>query len=114
VRIHFSVAGGFAHIPGLSQPFTLETEVLPVSDRARIEELVRAVDFFALPARMDRAGSGGADQRTYTITVEQADQSHTVQVVEPTDNPALAGLINTLRASRSLAYSTASPANPNP
>ncbi len=98
MRIQFQTEGGFAYIPGLNRPITIDTASLPPPEAARVEGLVHAANFFALPAQAGTAGAGAADYRTYTVTVEDGGQSHTVRAIDPVQDPSLRALIEHLRA----------------
>ena len=98
MRIQFHSEGGFAHFPGLSRPVTVDTAAMSPQESAELEELVRAARLFTRPARVGSPGPGAADYRTYTISVEEAGQSHTIQVIEPVEDPSLQALIDRLRA----------------
>jgi len=97
VRIHFQTEGGFAYFPGLSKPVTVDTASLPSADAAELEGLVHAARFFDQPAQMGSPGAGAADYRTYTISVEDAGQSHTIRAIEPVGDPSVQALIDALR-----------------
>jgi hypothetical protein len=98
VRITFQVQGGIAFIPGLSKPVVIATEQLPSDSRAKLENLVRAADFFALPPTVGKKLQGTADYRQYTIEVEDTGDTHTVSVIEPFENSKLEDLISALQA----------------
>jgi hypothetical protein len=98
MRIQFETEGGFAPIPGLSKPVTIDTTQLPAPEAAHIEGLVHNTSFFGLPAKLGAPMRGAADLRTYTITVEEGGQSHTIQVMEPPQDQNLAALVAHLRA----------------
>jgi emfourin len=100
VRITFQAQGGIAFIPGLSKPVVIATEQLPLDTRAKLEALVRAANFFALPPTVGKKLRGAADYRQYTIEIEDADAGHThaISVIEPFENPKLEDLISALQA----------------
>lgn len=98
MRIQFQTDGGIAYFPGLSQPFTVDTASLPPQEAAELEALVRSARFFTRPARIGAVGPGAADYRTYTISVEDVGQSHTIKAIEPIEDPSLQALIDRLRA----------------
>jgi emfourin len=104
LRIRLQSEGGFGYFPGLDGPVLVDTADLPPDEAAGLERLVGATDFFARPARVDATpppGPGAADQRRYTITVEDAGgRTHTVEVAEPVADAALQALIDSLRAAR--------------
>jgi hypothetical protein len=95
MRVQFKTEGGFAYLPGLSQPVTIDTDVLSPEEAGKLERLVEAAGFFGLPATSGPP-RGGADLRTYTISVSSSGRSHTVKVVEPVENPQLQALVDYL------------------
>lgn len=96
--ITLKIEGGFAYVPGLNRPTTLDTAHLPGEQAHILEDLVRRADFFALPSTVGHPRPGSADVRTIEITVSNADRTHTVRAVEPVDNPALGALIQRVQA----------------
>lgn len=97
MRVHFQTDGGVAHFPALQKALTVDTAVLPAQEAASLEELVRAAQFFSRPPESGSAAPGAADYRTYTISVEDSENSHTIRVSEPVQDPALEALINSLQ-----------------
>ena len=97
MRIHFQSDGGIAYFPGLNKPIDVDTASLPPQSAAELERLVGAARFFTQPARVGVANPGAADYRTYTISVEDSGRSHTIQVIEPIQDPSLQALIDRLR-----------------
>jgi hypothetical protein len=95
MRVQFKTEGGFAYLPGLSQPVTIETAGLSPEEAGKLERLVEAAGFFELPATSDQP-RGGADFRTYTISISSPGRGHTVRVVEPVENPQLQELVDYL------------------
>jgi hypothetical protein len=95
VRIQFKSESGFAHLPGLSQPVTIDTDGLSPEEAGKLERLVEAAGFFGLPATPEPP-RGGADLRSYTISISSSGRSHTARIVEPIDNPQLQALVDYL------------------
>lgn len=95
MRIDFRAEGGPAAFPGLSAPVTIHCDALPPTEAARMRDLVRRADFFALPSR--DAGPAIPDARKYTIAVDDGARCKTVTVREPIADPALRDLVDTLR-----------------
>jgi hypothetical protein len=95
MRIDFRAEGGIAAFPGLAAPVTIHCDALPPSESARMHDLVRRADFFALPAHDTRGPT--PDARTYTIAVDDGARCKTVTVREPIADPALRDLVDTLR-----------------
>jgi len=96
MRIQFETLGGFAYFPGLQRPLRIDTERLTTLQAGEIESMVRAANFFDQPG--SSRPSGAADYRSYRITIEDGEKSHTVQVVESTADHSLLALIAYLRA----------------
>jgi hypothetical protein len=95
MRVQFKTEGGFAYLPGLSQPVTIETAGLSPEEAGKLERLVEAAGFFDLPATSDPA-HGGADFRSYTVSISSSGRSHTVRIVEPVESPRLQALVDYL------------------
>jgi len=100
MRITLKIEGGIAHFPGLQQPLSVAVDSLPAAEQSQMRELLSACDFFHLPARLDVPAPGAADYRTYIITVQTAQQTHTVTVYDPVRDQRLQELIQLIRATR--------------
>lgn len=94
MRVEFTTDGGFAHFPGLSKTIVIDSLELPASDAVELEQLVDAVKFFTLPARIGKAAPGAADYYTYTITITEHGKRHSVQMVDRISDPDLQKLLN--------------------
>ena len=92
MRVTLETSGGFAAIPGLHPTITIDSHDLATVEAARLWRLVTDADFFALPAHVESGAAGGADQRRYTLTVEDAAHQHTVTFTDPVENRALAAI----------------------
>ena len=97
MRIRIQSDGGVGYFPGLAEPMIVDTARLPADEGNRLESLVGASGFFARPSAVGSHARAGADMRHTSITVEDGGRSHTVDVFEPVDDPALLALINALR-----------------
>jgi len=95
MRVQFKTEGGFAYLPGLSQPVTIDTDGLTPEEAGKLERLVEVAGFFELPATSDQP-RGGADFRTYTISISSSGRGHTVRIVEPVEDPQLQELVDYL------------------
>jgi len=95
MRIQCKTLGGFAYVPGLQRPIHIDTERLNTLQAGELESMVRAAHFFDQSDSVRPAGA--ADYRSYRITVEDGEKSHTVQVVESTADHSLLALIAYLR-----------------
>jgi hypothetical protein len=98
MRIKFKTEGGIVHLPGLSEPVTIDTEQLPVEQANELERLIEVANFFELPAS-SAPPSGAADYQQYTISVTTPGRrSHEVRLTDPIENPHVRELVNYLRA----------------
>jgi hypothetical protein len=84
-------------MPGLQEATSIDTAKLSSGERAKLESLVEAADFFNRPTKVGTNRAGAADFRSYVITVEDGDRSHTVRVDEPVEDQELSSLIRRLR-----------------
>ncbi len=100
MRIQLKIEGGVACFPGLSKPIRLDSRDLSAEDAAELERLVREANFFALPAEQTRPQRGAADYRQYTLTVEDAGRTHTVQLTDPIENAHLSALVTFVQRKR--------------
>ena len=95
MRIQFETLGGFAYFPGLQRPIRIDTERLAKLQAGELESMVHAAHFFDQSDSIRPAGA--ADYRSYRITVEDGDKSHTVRIVESTADHSLLALLAYLR-----------------
>jgi hypothetical protein len=95
MHVQFKTEGGFAYLPGLSKPVTIDTDGLSPEEAGKLERLVEAAGFFELPATPEPPREG-ADFRTYTISISSSGRGHTVRIVEPVENPQLQALVDYL------------------
>jgi hypothetical protein len=96
--VRLEMEGGFALVPGLNRPITLDSEDLGAAGRAKLSRLVEEAGFFALPASLGAELPGAADTRRYTLTVEDGLRRHSVSFRDPVNNTALAALRDFVRA----------------
>jgi hypothetical protein len=89
MRVHFTIGGGIAYLPGLTKPVVIESDQLTKSDAAELERLVDAAGFFSLPSKINPPHPGAADYVQYKITVEQGGQRHTVEWTDIAEDPRL-------------------------
>jgi len=98
VRIQLSQEGGLAAFPGLSRPRSVELSELPAEQAEAIEHGLRDARFRELPAVVGGgSASKGADQRRYTLTVEEGPRRHSVELVEPVEDPRLRELLSLVK-----------------
>jgi hypothetical protein len=93
MKVQFQMSGGLAYFPGLAKPITID----PAQDAATLAAQVNAADFFNLPAQANAPTARSADARSYTITIDDGQRRHTVQVNEPITDPNLQALVDHLR-----------------
>ena len=96
MRIGFRSDGGIAFIPGLSRPTSFTLEELPAEDRFHLEKLLEEARFFTLPAQV--GSPPGPDRRSYDVTVQTENTSHSVRFTEPIPDPAQSALVTFLGA----------------
>ena len=87
MRIRVVRSGGFA---GLRVERAVDTTLLPIAERVRVERLVIEADFFELPAR---AVSGLPDVIQYQVWVEADRRHHEVATDERTAGGAMLALV---------------------
>lgn len=93
MRIQYSVSGGLAYFPGLARPRTLDTDSLPQDVARDLITTVRKSDFFALPDHVGATPAGAADMQKHTLTVEDGERTHTVQISDSVPDPVLQDLL---------------------
>ncbi|MGH7493794.1 MAG: protealysin inhibitor emfourin [bacterium] len=94
MRIQFKTDGGFAYLPGLSQPTTINSEDLPLAEATHLQKLVQAVEG---KNQKQAVVQGAADYQRYTIQIDTGEGSYTVQVTDPVADPSLQALVAYLR-----------------
>ncbi len=92
MKVSYRRTGGFA---GMVMSFETDTDSLPADDSSELRDLVRAADFFALPATIESAAPG-ADQFQYRLMVESEGRQHTVEVGDAAIPETLLPLVNKL------------------
>jgi hypothetical protein len=95
--ITLEVSGGFAPLPALSGPLTIDTAQIEPQARTELEALVCQSRFFDLPLRGPTPAKGAADYRTYTITVQDGPRVYTIQLTDPITDIYLEQLVSRLR-----------------
>ncbi len=97
MKLTLEISGGFAAIPGLSRPRTVDTAMLDVVSAAEFESLVNDGAFFTRPSVINTAAMGAADFQTYVVTVHDGVRLHSVRLTDPITDPALAQLVAKLQ-----------------
>ncbi len=95
MKIYFKPEGGFGFFPGLNKPLELNSEQLPPEEASHLQQLLHEASFFDLP-NQDQEAEQGADQKKYTIRVEDKDQQHWIELHDATINPQLQNLLSYL------------------
>ena len=96
--INFESEGGFAHFPGLSRPVRIDTAELAPEEAEELKALVERARFFEQSPDVGAPPPGAADLRSYTITVQDGDRTHTVRTSDALSDPALRDLVEHLRS----------------
>ena len=100
MRVTFEApATGVGYFPGLAEPVVIEADQLGEAEARELDALVADARFFDQPAGAAApATRSGADQRQFTVTVEQGGRRHTLHLPEPIDDPGLRRLVRFLEA----------------
>jgi hypothetical protein len=98
MRITLTIDGGFAHIPGLSGPFRIDTATMDPERAREIESLIHNARLFEQPSELGTGADQGADRRAYTLTVEDEQRSHTVRLTDPISGRELQSLVERVQA----------------
>jgi hypothetical protein len=96
MQIEIEMDTGLAYMPGLAKPVTIEVDQLPEQEAQQLRGLVAAARFFDQPAQLAPATTRGADLRSFTITVTEGTQRHTVTVKEPIEDEPIRRLVRHL------------------
>jgi hypothetical protein len=91
MRINYERSGGIA---GMRLTTTVDTGAMPTAQANELNGLVASSGFFSLPASIP--STGGADQFTYTVTIEDQGRQHTVVVKDGGVPPGLQPLLQRL------------------
>lgn len=94
MQIRYVQSGGFT---GMRKTSVVDTRTLPAREAKKVEDLVESAGFFKIPEKFPKPKSG-ADYFTYSLTVEDGDRSHSVEVSEPSAPESLRPLIRYLAA----------------
>ena len=97
MRITFSMSGGFAHMPGLSRPVSIDLSELSADEAQELQVLLQDLDFSGLRKVAAKPRSGAADYRTYKIAVEEGNRTRSIMLTDPVEDPKLQRLIAILR-----------------
>ena len=88
MRITLQTDGGFAYLPGLAAPVTVDTDKVSSEEAGHWQDLIGAANVWDLPdptvpGAQRRPASVGRDQRIYTLTVEEGAQRRTLRFSDP-------------------------------
>lgn len=95
MKVYFKPEGGFGYFPGLNKPLELNSEKMPAEEADHLKQLINESSFFNLPSE-DGKPVRGADQKKYTIRVEDKDRQHWIQVHDTGIDPILQNLLSYL------------------
>jgi hypothetical protein len=92
MQIRFVRSGGFG---GIRTSGVVDTGTLPLTEAKKVQQLVESAGFFSLPEKFPTPQKG-ADYYTYSLTIEQENRSHSIEVSEPAAPESLRPLIRYL------------------
>lgn len=92
MKIYFQPEGGLGFFPGLNKPLELNSEKLPPAEADHLKQLIHESQFFDLP-HQEPDLNRGADQKKYTIRVEDQDQHHWIELHDSEVKPQLHNLL---------------------
>lgn len=95
--VELQTDGGFAYLPGLNRPVTIDLDQLNFADATEMARLVAEAGFFDLPARLDSTMSNAADARQYTLTVSDGERCHSVSFSDSSTDRRLVALRDFVR-----------------
>ena len=97
MKIELSIDGGFARLPGLARPVTIDSTALAPAHGAKLARLVARARFFdAKPPAP--APSPARDARCYTIAIEDGDRRRSLTLREPIADAGLRDLVDEIVA----------------
>jgi hypothetical protein len=96
MKIELSVDGGFARLPGLAKPVTIDSATLPAARRAKLASLVARARFFDAAAPAPPAAA--RDARAYTIAIDDGARRRALCVAEPIADPSMRDLVDAIVA----------------
>lgn len=98
MKITIEISGGFAAIPKLSAPSTIDTDKIDARLADELKSLLDRANFFNRPEVVSTALPGSADLMTYIVTVQTEGRIHTVRITDPITDPSLQTLVDRIRA----------------
>ena len=98
MKVTLETSGGFAALPGLARPVTIDTTSLDIKAAAALHRLIAEAAFYELPPLIDTTEKGAADFFTYQISIDDGRLVHTVRFTEPILNPLLERLLGLIQS----------------
>ncbi|MEO6986703.1 MAG: protealysin inhibitor emfourin [Paralcaligenes sp.] len=98
MKIVIEISGGFAAIPKLSAPSTIDTDKIDARLAGELKSLLDQANFFDQPEVVNTPLPGSADLMTYIVTVQAEGRVHTVRITDPITDPSLQNLVERIRA----------------
>lgn len=98
MEIALEISGGFAAIPKLNMPVTIETDKIDAHLADELKSLLEQTSFFDQPETVGTTKPGSADLMTYIVTVRDGGRAHTVRITDPITDPSLQILIDRIQA----------------
>lgn len=109
MRIEFKTEGGFAYLPGLNKPVTIDSDDLPEQEAGELQQMLQEARFFELPKTAGKMSPQAADFKQYKVTIKDKKGKHTVQLTDMTDDPHLQKLLSFLKTKASQARAADKP-----
>ena len=97
VKIELSIDGGFARLPGLARPVTIDSAALAPAHGAKLARLVARARFFDAPPPASPP-SPARDARCYTIAIDDGGRRRSVTLREPIADAGLRDLVDEIVA----------------
>lgn len=101
MKITIEISGGFAAIPELSRPSTIDMDKIDARRADELKFLLDQANFFSRPEVVSAALPGSADLITYIVTVQAESGAHTVRITDPITDRSLQTLVDRIRSTRS-------------
>ena len=98
MKVTLETSGGFAALPGLARPITIDTASLDAKSATALHSLIAESTFFELPPLIDTTQKGAADFFTHQLSIDDGSSIHTVRFTEPILNPFLQRLLTLIQA----------------
>ena len=97
MRVELKIEGGFAHVPGLARPLSVDADALHDAAASTLRHLCETVLSDATASRT--AGARAVpDGRRYRLTIIDPRGTHEIAAADPVEPPALSALIEFVQA----------------